>query len=100
MTQQTDTAMLMAHEDGYGLGYSQGKEKAYAEVMDRVNDLAAHDSGCGCQPCIVVKAVFARLADIQRAAIKGRRCRPWWTGAPWGTHSKEYQPDLRYISDQ
>ena len=43
----------------YGEGYSNGKDIAYFEIEMWERDLHAID--CGCQPCIAVRRVAAKL---------------------------------------
>ena len=43
----------------YGEGFVDGKGKALAEVRDRLASGWDHHPGCGCGPCLLVKAVLA-----------------------------------------
>ena len=47
------------HEDGYGKGYAEGKDKAYFEVLH--HDPAMHHEICGCRPCQVWNHVGQEL---------------------------------------
>ena len=43
----------------YGQGYADGKEKAHFEIREMTVD---HDwKRCGCEPCITVRAIAARI---------------------------------------
>ena len=43
--------------DAYGDGYSSGKASAHFEIA-AVLDASDHAAGCGCQPCITIRAVL------------------------------------------
>lgn len=44
--------------EAHGLGYTRGKEKAYADVR-AVLDGLDHAAGCGCEPCRLIRDVMA-----------------------------------------
>ena len=45
--------------DAYADGYTAGKAKLESELLDRL-DGPPHATGCGCRPCLLVRAVLAR----------------------------------------
>ena len=72
-------------EAAFESGYAAGKEKSYFEMFDALANWGAHSPTCGCQPCLVIRVVAGKMVETIKAAPRGRRCRPWWSGSPWGT---------------
>ena len=50
---------LGSWDAGYGVGYANGKDKALAEVRDRLQDAGGHHARCGCGPCGLIREVLA-----------------------------------------
>lgn len=44
----------------YGMGYADGKSKAFAEIIE-VASAGNHALDCGCQPCVTIRAVLDAL---------------------------------------
>ena len=51
--------------DAYGDGYSAGKDKLEHELRARLQ--TRHAAGCGCRPCVLVRAVG--LASNSRSPL-------------------------------
>ena len=48
-----------AYQRGHDAGWGMGKEKAYSEIEERVNDPFPHDLKiCGCEPCRIIRRVL------------------------------------------
>ena len=43
--------------DDYGVGYAAGKAKAFMELRQHLG--AGHAPGCGCEPCLMIRHIFA-----------------------------------------
>ena len=50
----------------YGEGYAAGKDKAHFEVRR----LDSHAARCGCEPCITVREVAAKLAGVSKPPLE------------------------------
>ena len=58
------------YEDGYGEGWTRGKDKARFEIRCRLDE-DDHVDECGCDPCVVIREVAAAKAGSQDWIVSG-----------------------------
>ena len=59
-----------AYGNGYAQGYTDGKDKAYFELL-AVAQFDSHSYDCGCRPCQVLRAARLKVNRAARQLGKG-----------------------------
>ena len=73
-------AMPCDHDEAckcYSQGYADGKDKAYFEIRMMLED-GTHSTGCGCEPCNIIREVRAR-AQVRPDGPRPERLLIWDT---------------------